>query len=144
MERKKANLGRRIVASLIDGVISLVIGLVPLVGGLVAAAFMLTRDGLFDGQSPGKRIMGLKVVSMGSGREATYADSIRRNAIFAIPDLVMVIPVIGVVIGVPLAVALFAVETVFVLTDPRGLRLGDRFGRTMVVDAAAQVGSLPA
>jgi len=109
------------------------------VGVLAGALYILISDGLYDGRSVGKRIIGLRVVVLGNG--ATPCDlrrSIVRNAEFGILILLYVIigwvPYIGkLVVGLS-AIVLAVVETGVIITDAAGgARLGDRVAETMVV-----------
>ena len=87
----KAEVGTRLIAALIDAVLQWVVGLIPIVGGLIGAAYMLLRDGLPDGQSLGKKVMKLRVVTL-DGKKADYVASCKRNVIFAIPSIITIIP----------------------------------------------------
>ena len=135
----KADLGKRFVAILIDGLIAGVIGLVPVVGGLVGAAYMLVRDGLdFDfmpNRSLGKKLMGLRPVCM-DGSPVDVSVSVKRNVIFAAPMVLMVLPVIGWVL-MPLASLIVGIiEIVLVLNSDDGRRWGDKFADTKVIESA--------
>jgi uncharacterized RDD family membrane protein YckC len=88
-----------------------------ILGGFLAVLYITFRDGLFGGQSLGKKIMGVRVVHM-DGRSISYVDSSFRNVLFII-YLVM-----------PLAIA---VEAVAAWRHPERRRLGDRIARTCVV-----------
>ncbi len=119
----KADLGMRFLAFFIDLVICVAIFMVldlvsgPL-GAICATAYVLVRDGLFNGQSVGKKILKLRVVQVEEGRNANYLDSVVRN-------LTLAIPFVGWFI-------LSIVEGVFVLSDEDGIRLGDKLARTQV------------
>jgi hypothetical protein len=43
---KKADPVKRIIAFIIDAVVSMVVGLIPLIGGIIGALYMLFRDAL--------------------------------------------------------------------------------------------------
>jgi len=133
----KASLGKRVVAAIIDGLIGGLISLVPVVGAVVGFAYMLLKDGLLDGASPGKKALGLRVVAVDSGAGATYGDSLKRNLIFAIPNLITIVPVLGVMIAPVLALLVYLVELYIAGMDPRGRRYGDHIARTQVVPADA-------
>ena len=112
---------RRVVAWMIDGLI--VVGLWIMfqgLGWLAAAAYIPLRDGCFEGQSPGKRIMGLKVVTHKDQLRCTFLDSAVRNVLW-------VIPVVHVVMGFTGLHGL--------MHDPRGRHWGDRLANTQVVKA---------
>jgi len=113
---------QRIIAWLIDAAI--IVGLVILfegLGRLAGAGYLLVRDGLFEGQSLGKRIMGLKVVAHRQRLQCTVLDSIVRN-------LLWVVPLANVVMGLTGLHAL--------AHDARGRHWGDRLANTWVVKAA--------
>ncbi len=136
----KADIGKRFVAALIDGVLSSVVGMViPVVGGLVGAAYMLVRDGLdvdfMKERSLGKQFMKLRPVRT-DGKPMDIATSVRRNIPFAIGPLIMVIPILGWVVGPIVALAIAAIEVVLIVTDPEGRRLGDKFADTKVIEVA--------
>ena len=112
---------QRIAAWTID--LLIVLGLLLLVPGirwLISAAYILLRDGLFEGQSVGKRILGLKVVAHQERARCTYLDSAVRNALW-------VLPVVNLVMGLTGLQAL--------LHDPQGRHWGDRLANTQVVKA---------
>lgn len=133
MEFKKASLLKRFGAALVDGIISGAVSMIPVVGWLVAIAYSLAKDGIFEGASIGKKLLQLKVKTM-DGRQADYMVSVKRNLIFALPNIFMIIPLLGVVFAAPLGLIIAVVETVLVLTDPLGRRLGDKFADSVVVE----------
>jgi uncharacterized RDD family membrane protein YckC len=123
----------RILAGLIDGACTIPLSLlhfIPLVGmfaGLVIVAFWLLRD--YYDLSPGKRLLGLKVVAEGT-LQSPGEQAIWRNGPMAAANLVTLIPFVGwILTPIPLAVAL--VELALLLA--RGYRLGDMLARTRVV-----------
>jgi uncharacterized RDD family membrane protein YckC len=96
----KADLGKRFVAALIDGILAGIISFVPL-GGFIGAAYMLLRDGLeFDfmkHRSIGKQVMKLHLVT-DSGAPMDILTSVKRNWMFAFGGLsaaLFYIPVVG-------------------------------------------------
>jgi len=134
---EKADLVKRFVAALIDGVLSGIVGVVPIVGGIVGAAYMLLRDGLeldfMDGRSLGKKVMKLRPVRL-DGAPMDMATSVKRNIPFAIGPVIMIIPVLGWILGPAIALIIGVVESVLVLTDPQGRRIGDKMAETMVIE----------
>ena len=54
---------------------------ISLLGLLIAAIYSLCADGLKDGQSYGKRLVGISVIDATSGQPCTFAQSIARNLI---------------------------------------------------------------
>ncbi len=144
---KHADQGRRIIAAAIDGGVAMLLALLhPAVGGILAAAFMLLRDGLnipsMSYQSPGKRAVGIQAVRV-DGRPMDPATSIQRNlplAIVYFGGLFALFPIVGKFLAPLLALSgagLGILELVLVLTDPDGKRLGDRLAATMVISVEA-------
>ncbi|MDX1546388.1 MAG: RDD family protein [Rhodothermales bacterium] len=135
----KADLGKRLVAAIIDGVIVGVLGVVPVIGGLVGAAYMLVRDGMeldfMDRRSIGKKVMKLRPVRL-DGQAMDLSASARRNLPFAIGPAIMIIPILGWVLGPIVALVIGLIEVVLVLTDAEGRRLGDKWADTKVVEVA--------
>lgn len=92
-----------------------------IMGWIASTAYWLLRDGLFDGQSVGKRLMGLQVLGP-DGRKATWGVSFTRNVLWAIPF-------------VNLAMAITGLHDLF--HDPRGRHWGDRLANSEVVRVGA-------
>jgi uncharacterized RDD family membrane protein YckC len=140
----KASVGKRVVAYIIDCVlISVIIGVimggsmlltfvVAMISSTLAAmsmilwfgamglsflamfGYLLVRDALGSGRSIGKKFMGLKVVK--GGQKCSYMDSAKRN-------VTLIIPLLNIV------------ELVMPFVDKDGLRFGDKFAGTEVVEA---------
>ena len=119
----KANVEKRLLAAAIDGLLVMSAWFLfqtldspaPLVGGGV---YLLLRDAI-GGQSIGKALTGLTVVSVATGRPCSGGESVRRNAMLLIPGANIV--------------AVF-LEAVTILRDRQGQRLGDRLAQTQVVE----------
>lgn len=141
--RVKADLGKRFLAALIDGLLAGVVGLIPFIGGLAGAAYMLVRDGMeldfMDQRSIGKKVMKLRAIRL-DGQPMDMGASVKRNIPFAIGPVgaaLLVIPVIGWITGLLLVAISFIVvviEIILVLTDADGRRMGDKLAETMVVE----------
>ncbi len=131
---QKADLTTRAVAGFVD--LLLVIGLARLpdyIGFLSASGYILIRDGLFQGRSVAKTLIGIVVVTADEeGRTATYRESIIRNVPLALAYLLFLIPYAGWVLG-PLTLG---VECLVAIGDDRGMRVGDMLARTCVVQRA--------
>jgi uncharacterized RDD family membrane protein YckC len=127
----RADLTTRAVAGFVD--ILLIIGLARLpdiLGFLSAMGYILVRDGFFDHQSIGKKLIGLRVaVSEDARPHEAYRESIIRNMTYAVAYLLFLIPYAGWVLGL-LAVGM---ECLAAVGDDRGMRIGDLLARTMVV-----------
>ena len=119
----RAGIGKRLYAAALDGLIVITIAFLYLrlesVGfAIVAALYLLFRDGA-HGRSVGKFCCGLVVVSLENGQPATMIHSVRRNAVLLLPGANLV--------------AIF-LETMTLMRDPQGQRLGDRLAQTQVVE----------
>ena len=119
----KADVKRRLFAASIDGLIVLMSCLLYWTSDFVlylaaGAAYLLFRDAI-RGQSVGKFLLGLVVISLESGRPCSLAGSVGRNLLFLLPGANIV--------------AIF-LETRTVVRDSQGQRLGDRLAQTQVVD----------
>ena len=133
IEYPKPDVATRLIAAVIDGVLqSVVTMIIPFLGAIIGAAYMLLKDGLFESQSIGKKVMKLRVVEL-SGQKADYMVSAKRNIIFAVPALIGIIPLIGWLIGGLLSLVVAIVEIVSVVNDEKGRRMGDKWANTQVV-----------
>lgn len=114
-----ASAGARFVAALIDGVFVVVVSNVPILGLVVGIAYGLVKDALpfLDGQSLGKRAMGIRAVREATGEPITgdYVTSILRQLSLCIPFFNFV-------------------DALMVFTESRR-RFGDRWAKTVVVTA---------
>lgn len=143
---KKADPVKRFLAFFIDGLIaalmSLILGVViPVLGfflgALLGAAYMLVRDGLtlefMDQRSLGKKLLKLRPVRL-DGSRVDLNDSMKRNWVFAVPNGLQAIPILGQILGSLLGIVLGIVECILVLTDPEGRRWGDKLANTRVIE----------
>lgn len=141
---KKADIVKRFLAFAIDSFAAFLVGFVPIIGGLAGGAYILVRDGLdtefMKKRSLGKKIMKLKPLTL-EGKDLTLEDSVRRNWVLALGSLcqiLMFIPIIGWIL-IPLvgiaAMVLLIVEIFLVLSDDKGIRLGDKWARTIVIES---------
>lgn len=147
------DLGKRIVAAAIDGAIAaFVTALIPILGGLLAAVYMLLRDGLdvefMKHQSLGKKLVGLRAVRL-DGQPMDMASSVKRNLPLVITffcGIFAILPTAGSLVAglICLVGTGFGIgEIVLVVTDPQARRLGDKIARTEVIEVAAPVPSFP-
>jgi uncharacterized RDD family membrane protein YckC len=119
----KVDVRKRMLAAAVDGaLVATCVAFYRLSGAtafLVAgAAYLILRDAV-GGQSVGKFLCGLVVISLETGRPTNWSGSVRRNLIFALPGANVV--------------AVF-LEAMTIVRDPQGQRLGDRLAQTQVVD----------
>src|SRR4029453_17304957 len=118
----KADVRRRLYAATIDGLIVVMSCLLYWTSDSVlylaaGAAYLLFRDAV-KGQSVGKFLLGLVVISLESGRPCSLSGSVGRNLLLLLPGANVV--------------AVF-LEAQTVVRDPQGQRLGDRLTQTQVV-----------
>jgi uncharacterized RDD family membrane protein YckC len=130
-EFKRAGLLLRTVAKLLDLIIiAAAVEILPKAGFFAGLAYILIGDGLFDGRSLGKRVIGLKVVSAESYKPCTFRDSILRNSTFGIGFLFYKMLWFGWIFFI--IIAMF--EYLILLGSKDGMRLGDEIAKTIVVD----------
>ena len=141
----KADPVKRIIAFVIDAIISMLIAIIPLVGGIIGALYMLLRDALpieaLAYKSVGKKLLKLSVVNVEDpSAKIDYAASAKRNWMFALGPIMLFfvfIPVLGWIIDILLGIALLIlliIEIVKVFSDEKGVRLGDKMAGTMVIE----------
>jgi uncharacterized RDD family membrane protein YckC len=139
----KCSLVLRGLARLVDVAIA---GGIGIAGGrpgpVMALLFLLLADGLFQGQSPGKRIFGVKALYLPTRSGVRYRESVLRNAPFGLIVLLGMMPApLGWRAFVAGAIAIGGIETWKVLRDPLGLRLGDTWALTQVIDGKVSAGA---
>jgi uncharacterized RDD family membrane protein YckC len=116
---------------------------------VVVLGYVLGRDLLGGGRSLGKKIQEIRVVTA-AGRPIGPVESVKRNAVFAAGQVLVVIsaafqlvPVIGdavaclltplIVLGGLATFGAAVYEVVRITQDPQGIRLGDQLAGTKVV-----------
>lgn len=88
---------------------------------IFSGVYAFVKDGLGNGQSLGKRVMGLKVVKVSDGGKCTIGLSALRALV---GNLIVLLPCIG-----------YFIEPIMVLATDDGRRLADRAAGTMVISA---------
>ncbi len=128
---QKADLTTRAIAGFVDLLIIIALARLPdFLGFLSAIGYLLIRDGLFDGRSIGKKIIGLGVAAEDApGGAAHYRASIIRNMPFAAAYVLFLIPYAGWV-ACPLVLGM---ECLVAIGDDQGMRTGDLLARTRVI-----------
>jgi uncharacterized RDD family membrane protein YckC len=131
----KADLTLRGLARLADFTLALIVAQsMPQIGPLLAALYLLVADGLMTGQSVGKRIFGVRTIVVPRRAPAGWHESMLRNAPFALVAVFYAVPLLWpvlFVVGLPIV----AFEAYMIFTDRLGIRIGDIFADTQVVDA---------
>jgi len=139
----KADLSKRFIAAVIDGVLAAGVSFIPAVGGVVGGLYMLLRDGLelefMDRRSIGKKLVKLRPVRL-DGQPMDPITSVKRNlplSIGLVGLIFWVIPILGWIVAVLFGVVgliVAFIELVLVLTDPEGRRMGDKLAETKVIE----------
>ena len=130
-EFTRAGLLVRTVAKILDFIIiAAAVEIVPKAGFFAGLTYLLIGDGLFNGQSLGKKLVGLRVVSADSRQPCTFRDSILRNGIFAIGYLVSRVLWIGWILIIIIA----ALEFIILLGSKDKMRIGDEIAKTIVIN----------
>jgi uncharacterized RDD family membrane protein YckC len=131
----KADLTLRGLARVADFTLAWIVAqTAPQVGPLLAALYLLVADGLMSGQSIGKKIFGVRTVVVPRRAPAGWHESILRNAPFALVAVFYAVPLLWpvlFVVGLPIV----GFEAYMIFTDRLGIRIGDIFADTQVVDA---------
>jgi uncharacterized RDD family membrane protein YckC len=137
-EWPKADVLHRLIAKFVDLlIVAALVRLLPPVGFFAGITYLLIADGVWAGQSIGKRIVGLRALQLADGRAASFRESILRNAPLAAGMFGALIPYIGIV----LLIVVLVFEALLVLGNERGLRIGDELAATQVVAARPVAGS---
>jgi uncharacterized RDD family membrane protein YckC len=112
-----ASAGDRFLATLLDSFVAGVPAFIPIVGWLWAIVYFWTKDALpfLGGQSVGKKVLGLRVVSLDSGKpiKGEYGTAITRQLSLAIP--------------------IFNIVDACMVLSSEHRRFGDKWAKTTVV-----------
>ncbi|MBM4137081.1 MAG: RDD family protein [Nitrospira sp.] len=131
-EFKKAGLLLRTVAKILDYIIiAAVAEMVPKAGFFAGLVYLLIGDGLFEGRSLGKKLIGLRVVSADTNKPCTFRDSILRNSPLGVGYLLYRIPWIGWIFILLVSV----VEFIILLGSNERKRIGDEIAKTIVIES---------
>jgi hypothetical protein len=119
----KVDVRKRLLAASIDGMPAIAAWVLYIrtespLGAVVAVLYLLLRDGI-GGQSLGKLLVGLVVVNVQTGRLCTWKESALRNVFVLIPGA---------------NVMAILLESIALIRDPQGQRLGDRLAHTQVIE----------
>ncbi|QWR78615.1 RDD family protein [Candidatus Magnetomonas plexicatena] len=120
----------RVVARVFDFlIVMMLMELVPRAGFYAALMYILIADGLFEGASVGKKLMGLKVASERSDTGAIVRGSILRNLTLAVALVLWRIPLLGWFFFI----GILAVEFIIMTGSAQRKRIGDEIAGTLVV-----------
>jgi uncharacterized RDD family membrane protein YckC len=143
----KADPVHRSIAKALDFLIVATLYQIPLpVAPLGGLAYLLLADGFREGRSVGKWLMRLQIIpfddfpshrNQPKGPPPLFRESILRNIPFAVAYLLLWIPLIGKVLGGISMVAVVGLEWLLVLGNQGGLRFGDQWAKTQVINTLA-------
>jgi len=126
----KASLFNRFIAKFVDFLVVALLYEIPFrISFLIGMVYLFIADGFVTG-SIGKRLIGLRILAMEGRKEITFRESIIRNVPFGIAYLAYMIPFIGWLI----AAGIVGFESLLMIGNPNGLRLGDEMAKTFVSD----------
>src|SRR4051812_42718727 len=106
----------------------------------MALMYILFADAMIQGQSLGKKAFGVKAVFLPTRQGVRHRDSVLRNAPFGLVIILYMMPDLGLIAFVGGAVVIGGIEAVRVVRDPLGLRLGDLWAQTQVIDGKVPTG----
>jgi uncharacterized RDD family membrane protein YckC len=89
---------------------------------------------MLQGQSPGKKICGVKVVYLPTRSGARHRDSVLRNAPFGLVIILSMMPELGLNAFLAGLVVIGGIEALQCVRDEQGVRLGDVWAQTQVID----------
>lgn len=135
-EIKRAGLLLRGVAKTIDFIIvAAAAEMIPRAGFFAGLAYLFISDGLFEGKSLGKQLIGLRVVSTVTDKACSVRESILRNFMLCTGILLWKIPLVGWVF----MILILAFEFVMLLGSKEGMRFGDEIAKTTVIEEKLKV-----
>jgi uncharacterized RDD family membrane protein YckC len=141
-EVTKAGFLSRSIARTIDFIIIVALfEIISKVGYFAGLIYLLIADGLFQGRSVGKKLMGLKVVSFdetGAVTACSFKESIFRNFPFAVGYILCGvlggIPLIGWILSFAIVTVILLFEGLVIIGNEKGMRLGDEIAKTRVIE----------
>lgn len=107
-------------------------------GVVIALLYILFADGMLQGQSPGKRLFGVKVVYVPTKSGARHRDSVLRNSPFGLIIILSMMPELGPRAFFAGLAVIGSIEALQCLRDREGVRLGDVWAQTQVIDGKVQ------
>lgn len=124
----------RLIAKAIDLalIVLLAIILYP-VGILLGVIYLSVADSLQNGQSVGKKLMGMAVISLEDGRPCSVRQSLVRNLPIIVPLGIMIFPFWGIILGFFMAIPFMAFELYLLFHLDSGHRMGDVMADTTVM-----------
>ncbi|MDO8283116.1 MAG: hypothetical protein Q7U10_10940 [Thermodesulfovibrionia bacterium] len=139
-EPRKAGQLDRVIAKTIDFIIvGALVEIIPVAGYFAGLVYLLISDGVNEGRSLGKWLIGLRVVLRGSPSvQCSLKESILRNFFFGVAYLIFgvlrVIPLIGWILSIAVFGVVVFFEWLIMFGSVDGGRFGDEIAKTMVIE----------
>lgn len=138
----KAGFLNRVIARTIDFIIVVALyEIIPTIGFFAGMIYLLISDGLFQGRSIGKKLIGLKVIIKDGSETSSvsgFKESIFRNfpfvAGYILFGILKVIPLIGWLFSFVIILGILIFECLVMMGSENGMRLGDEIAKTKVVE----------
>lgn len=109
-------------------------------GVVMALMYVLFADAMLQGQSPGKKAFGVKAIFLPTHQAVRHRDSVLRNAPFGLIIILFMMPDLGLKAFLGGLVVIGGIEALRCVRDPQGIRLGDLWAQTQVIDGKVQAG----
>jgi hypothetical protein len=109
-------------------------------GVVMALLYILFADAMIQGQSLGKKLFGVKAIFLPTRQGVRHRDSVLRNAPFGLVIILFMMPDLGLKAFIGGLVVIGGIEAVRAIRDPHGLRLGDLWAQTQVIDGKVAAG----
>ena len=143
----KASMWLRGGARLVDiGIAWLLYSATGPAGIVMALLYVLFADAMIYGQSPGKKLFGVKAIFLPTRSVVRHRDSVLRNAPFGLVVILAMMPDLGFKAFIGGTIVIGGIEAFRAWRDPQGFRLGDLWAQTQVIDGkepAAQADAIP-
>lgn len=139
-EPRKAGQLDRVIAKTIDFIIvGALLEIIPVAGYFAGLVYLLISDGVNEGRSLGKWLIGLRVVLRGSPSvQCSLKESILRNFFFGVAYLIFgvlrMIPLIGWILSIAVFGVVVFFEWLIMFGSEDGGRFGDEIAKTMVIE----------
>jgi len=103
-------------------------------GIVMAFLYILFADAMIQGQSLGKKLFGVKAIFLPTRQGVRHRDSVLRNAPFGLVIILYMMPDLGLKAFLGGVAVIGSIEAVRAIRDPQGLRLGDLWAQSQVID----------
>ena len=104
------------------------------VGIILAVVYLSVADGLQQGESVGKKLLGFRVISIEDGSVCTFKQSAIRNLPLALPLFLSIIPLWGWILTILIGLPAVGLELYLMMRLESSHRLGDVMADTTIVN----------